>query len=100
SFEKQLAEDGCVIIKLLLYISQKEQKKRFEKLTENKETKWRVSDGDWKRNKEYEKYLMMNEEMLEHTDTGYARWTIIEATDKNYAAMKILATVADRMEYE
>lgn len=100
SFEKQLAEDGCVIIKLFLYISQKEQKKRFEKLTENKETKWRVSDGDWKRNKEYEKYLMMNEEMLEHTDTGYAPWTIIEATDKNYAAMKILATVADRMEYE
>ena len=93
SFEKQLAEDGCVIIKLFLYISQKEQKKRFEKLTENKETKWRVSDGDWKRNKEYEKYLMMNEEMLEHTDTGYAPWTIIEATDKNYAAMKILATV-------
>ena len=32
SFEKQLAEDGCVIIKLFLYISQKEQKKRFEKL--------------------------------------------------------------------
>ena len=36
----------------------------------------------------------------DRTDTGYAPWTIIEATDKNYAAMKILATVADRMEYE
>ena len=100
SFEKQLTDGGCVIIKLFLYISQKEQKKRFEKLTSNKETEWRVSDGDWERNKKYDKYLMMNEEMLQQTDTGYAPWTIIEATDKNYAAMKILATVADRMEYE
>ena len=43
---------------------------------------------------------MMNEEMLQRTDTGYAPWTIIEATDKNYAAMKILAAVTDRLQYE
>ncbi|MDY5482602.1 MAG: phosphate--AMP phosphotransferase, partial [Clostridium sp.] len=67
---------------------------------ENKETSWRVTEADWKRNKEYDKFLRMNEEMLERTDTGYAPWTIIEATDKNYAAMKILATVADRLQYE
>lgn len=37
--------------------------------------------------------------MLENTDTEYAPWTIIEATDKDYAAMKILTTVADRLAY-
>ncbi len=65
SFEKQLTDDGTVIIK------------------------------DWKRNKEYDAYLKINEEMLERTDTEYAPWTIIESTDKDYAAMKILTTVAD-----
>ncbi len=35
SFEKQLIDDGTVIIKLFLYISQKEQEKRFQKLREN-----------------------------------------------------------------
>ena len=100
SFEKQLTDGGTVIIKLFLYISKEEQKKRFKKLEENRETAWRVTEDDWKRNKEYEKFLMMNEEMLQRTDTGYAPWTIIEATDKNYAAMKIMATVADRLQYE
>ena len=100
SFEKQLSDSGAVIIKLFLYISKEEQKKRFRRLEENPETAWRVSRQDWKRNKEYDKFLRMNEEMLQRTDTGYAPWTIIEATDRRYASMKILATVADRLQYE
>lgn len=100
SFEKQLSDDGTVIIKLFLYISKEEQKKRFKKLDDAKETAWRVTEADWKRNKEYDKYLAINEEMLERTDTDYAPWTIIEATDKDYAAMKIMDTVVTRLEYE
>lgn len=100
SFEKQLSDDGTVIIKMFLYIDKDEQKRRFKKLETSKETSWRVTEADWKRNKEYDAYLQMNEEMLEKTDREYAPWTIIEATDKDYAAMKILAEVSGRLEYE
>ncbi|MDO5417477.1 MAG: polyphosphate:AMP phosphotransferase [Lachnospiraceae bacterium] len=100
SFEKQLIDGGTVIIKLFLHISKEEQKKRFKKLADSKETAWRVSDADWHRNKEYNEYLRINEEMLERTDTESAPWTIIEATDKNYCAMKIMSTVTSRLEYE
>ena len=100
SFEKQLSDDGTVIIKMFLYIDKDEQKRRFKKLEASKETSWRVTEADWKRNKEYDAYLLMNEEMLEKTDREYAPWTIIEATDKDYAAMKILAEVSGRLEYE
>ena len=100
SFEKQLSDDGTVIIKLFLYIDQEEQKKRFKKLTSSKENSWRVTPEDLKRCEEFDRYLQMNEEMLENTDTDCAPWTIIEATDKNYAALKIMTTVADRLEYE
>ncbi len=98
SFEKQLADGGTLIIKLFLCISKEEQKKRFKKLESSKETAWRVTEDDWKRNREYDSYLQMNEEMLEKTDTEYAPWNIIEATDKSYAAMKILKCVTSQME--
>lgn len=98
SFEKQLADDGTVIIKLFLCISKEEQKKRFKRLEAEKETAWRVTEEDWKRNRDYGKYLQLNEEMLEKTDTENAPWTIIESTDKNYAAMKIIKTVTERLE--
>lgn len=95
SFERQLTDDGTVIIKLFLYISKEEQRKRFKKLEDSKETSWRVSKDDWRRNKEYDRYLEINEEMLQRTDTECAPWSIIEATDKDYAAAKIMTLVAD-----
>lgn len=100
SFEKQLSEDGTVIIKFFLYIDKEEQKKRFKKLDESRETAWRVTREDWKRNKEFDKYLKINEEMLENTDTDYAPWNIVEAVDKDYGALKIITSVIDRLEYE
>ncbi len=100
SFEKQLSDDGTVIIKFFLYIDQKEQKKRFDRLDSSKETAWRVTREDLKRNEEFDRYLKMNEEMLENTDTDYGPWTIIEAVDKRYASLKIMATVYERLKNE
>ena len=98
AFEEQLTADGMVIIKIFLAIDQEEQKRRFERLSESPETAWRVSKGDWKRNQKFEKYQAMNEEMLNRTDTQYAPWHIVEATDRRYATARIYAVVADRLE--
>ena len=98
SFEKQLTDDGYVMIKMLLDIDQKEQKKRFQKLKENKETAWRVSSGDMERNKRFPEYVSMIEEMLQITDTDYAPWSIIEAMDRRYATAKIYTVVIRALE--
>ncbi len=98
SFEKQLTDDGVVIVKLFAYISKKEQKKRFETLLASKKTAWRVTGEDLRRNKYYDGYLAMNEEMLEKTDSDYAPWHIIEGTDREYAAVKMMQVVVEALE--
>ena len=102
AFEEQLADDGNVIIKLFLDIDKKEQKKRFEKLQKNKETVWRVTQGDIERNAHYDEYAAMMEDMLFKTDKDYAPWTIIESMDRRFATVKIYTTVvkalADQIE--
>lgn len=98
SFEEQLADDGNLIIKLFLDIDKKEQKKRFEKLEKNKETAWRVTQGDKERNARYNEYAAMMEDMLFKTDTDYAPWTIIESMDKRFATLKIYTSVIKAME--
>lgn len=97
SFEEQLSVDGTLIIKLFLHISRKEQKKRFEKLEKSKETSWRVTKEDWKHNRQYDDYINVYEDMLEKTDTSFAPWAIVEATDREYAAAKILSTVTEQL---
>lgn len=94
-FEEELAMDGMLIIKFFLHISQKEQKKRFKILEENEETKWRVTEADWKHNKNYVSWLKAYEEMIQKTDTFFGNWTIIEATDKEYAKVKIISRVVE-----
>lgn len=92
-FEKQLTDSGVLLLKFFLDISQKEQKKRFKKLMDKKETSWRVTPKDLDRNKHYDEYQKMADEMLVKTDTEYAPWTIVEAEDERFAAVKILSTV-------
>lgn len=38
--------------------------------------------------------------MVERTSTGNAPWTLVEANDKNYARIKILRTLCERLESE
>ena len=98
AFEKQLVDGGTALVKLFFKISEKEQKKRFEKLESSAETSWRVKKEEWERNRHYEKYEKINEEMIERTHTSYAPWTIIDATHKDQAALAVMTAVADAME--
>ncbi|MBN2423693.1 MAG: hypothetical protein JXB44_01620 [Calditrichaceae bacterium] len=98
SFERQLADDGVVIIKFFLHISRKEQKKRFKKLRENSCTEWRVTKEDLKQNKRYDKILAAADEMLAESDSAFAPWTIIAAHDRRFAARKIFNTVISALE--
>ncbi|MBQ7063854.1 MAG: phosphate--AMP phosphotransferase [Firmicutes bacterium] len=97
SFEELLIKDGTVIIKFFLHISKKEQKKRFDKLLSERETSWRVTKEDLLHNKHYQELLEINDSMLEHTDTELAPWTIVEATDREYAVIKTKTTIAARL---
>lgn len=93
AFERQLTDDGTVIIKFFLHISQKEQKKRFEKLQQSPTTAWKVTKEDWKHHKQYDKYLEATEDMLAKTDTDFAPWTIVESHDRRFATIKVFKTV-------
>lgn len=97
-FERQLHDDGTLFIKFFLHIDKKEQKKRFDKLLKKRETAWRVTKKDMKSHKEYEQYAVLYDKMLIATDSSFAPWTIVEATDEDYATDKIMRVTIQRME--
>ncbi|OHD07273.1 MAG: phosphate--AMP phosphotransferase, partial [Spirochaetes bacterium GWB1_27_13] len=97
-FEKQLIDDGNLIIKFFLHIDKKEQKKRFKKLDENKATSWRVTKEDWKHNEQYDDYLTAYEEMLKKTNPSICQWNIIESTDEKFATIKVFNIFIEMLE--
>lgn len=100
AFERQLCEDGALIIKLFLHVSRDEQKKRFDELLKNPGTKWRIDQHDIRQNKNYEKYVEYFENMIQQSNLGLSEWNIIEADDKNYAVNKIYKVIINKIEAE
>jgi polyphosphate kinase 2 (PPK2 family) len=96
--ERALADDGYVISKFLLHISKKEQKRRFKKLEKDPLKAWHVQPEDWDHHRKYADYLVAFEEMLERTDTEWGPWTIVEATDRRWARVKLFQTIIHRLE--
>ena len=97
-FERTIADDGYVVIKFWLHISKKEQRRRFKALEKDPLTAWHVQPEDWDHHRKYNDYLVAVEEMLERTETEWGPWTIVEATDRRWARVKIFETIIHRLE--
>ena len=97
-FERTIADDGYLVTKFWLHIGKKEQKRRFKKLAKDPLKSWHVQPEDWEHHRKYGKYLVAVEEMLERTDTEWGPWTIVEATDRRWARVKIFQTIIQRIE--
>jgi len=97
SFERQLSDDGAVIIKFFLHISKEEQKRRLDEREGNLLTSWMITKGDWDFHHHYDSYLPVIELFVEGTDKSYAPWTVVEATDSNYTCLKVYSTIIKRL---
>jgi len=97
-FERTIADDGHLIIKFFLHISQKEQKRRFNQLLEDPLTAWHVSPEDWEHHRRYDDWFLAYEEMFERTESEWGPWTIVEATDRRNTRLKIARTIIRALE--
>ncbi len=88
--ERQLCDNGYLVVKFFMNISQKEQKERMGKLLDNKNTRWRVTDEDIKQNKHYDEIQEVYDKYLNDTNQSRTPWYIIDATDRKYAELQVL----------
>jgi len=98
NFERQLHDDGTVILKFFLHITREEQKRRLEERERNPLTAWLVTPSIWNIHRHYEDSLPLIDYFIRKTNTDYAPWTLVEATDRKYAILKLYATIVKALE--
>ncbi len=81
-FEKMLAGEGVLPLKLNLHLSRGQQRKRLKKLGRDSATRWRVTEWDRLLLRHYEGAKRVLEETIRLTSYGHAPWTIIDAADR------------------
>jgi PPK2 family polyphosphate:nucleotide phosphotransferase len=88
-FEKNLADNGMVILKFFLHVSKKEQKKRFLERIDDPQKNWKFSTADLAERGHWDEYQKAYEEAISETSTELAPWFIIPADDKWFARLTI-----------
>ncbi len=96
-FEKMLCDEGALVLKFWLHLSENEQKKRLKSLEKDPKTRWRVTEKDWRNFKLYDKFRKVSERMLRLTSTPESPWTIVEGTDPRYRYLTIGRTILDNL---
>jgi PPK2 family polyphosphate:nucleotide phosphotransferase len=97
-FEKNLAENGMIIMKFFLHVSKKEQKKRFLERIDDPSKNWKFSLSDLKERGYWNDYQKAYEEAISETSTKHAPWFIIPADDKWFTRLAIAAIIYRQFE--
>ena len=97
-FEEQLVDHGIVLTKFWLHISKAEQLARFRDRKRTPHKSWKITDEDWRNRRKWDDYELAVNEMVARTSTRRAPWVLVEANDKNFARIKVIRTLANRIE--
>jgi len=97
-FERTLADEGTILIKFWLHISDEEQLKRFQKREKEPLKAWKLTDEDWRNREKRDQYAEAVEDMVARTDQPHSPWHLIAADSKRYARVKVIETVIEEIE--
>ncbi len=95
-FEKNLSDNGTIILKFFLNVSKKEQKKRFLERIDDTSKNWKFSLSDLKERAFWDDYQKAYEEALSATSTDYAPWYVIPADDKWFTRLAIATIIEEK----
>ncbi len=100
SFEQTLIEDGIILIKYWLEVSQGEQTKRFMERIEDERKTWKLSPIDLESHRRYYDYSRARDAMFAATDTSLSPWYVVPSENQRSARLNCITHLLDLIPYE
>jgi PPK2 family polyphosphate:nucleotide phosphotransferase len=89
AFEKELADAGTTIVKVAMFVSLDEQRKRLAKRLDRPDKYWKYNPADIDERLMWPKYQEAYQAVLDRTSTEYAPWHVIPCDRKWYSRLAI-----------
>jgi polyphosphate kinase len=99
-FENFVINNGIILLKYWLDVSEKEQHKRFLARIKDPSKRWKLSPMDLESHRRWYDYSRARDAMLVATDTPGAPWSIVPSDDKKRARLNCIADILSRIPYE
>ena len=97
-YERQLRDNGYLVLKFFLDIDKKTQSQRIDRLMDKKNSKWRVSAKDVWQNINYDEYKKQFDKYIKKTDTVEAPWHIISGDDMDTVERYVATTIVSAID--
>ena len=98
--EKQIVDNGILLLKYWLEVGDEEQERRFRARIDDPVRQWKLSPMDLPSRERWYDYSRARDEMLEATDTEFAPWHIVRSDDKRRARLNLITHLLGRIPYE
>ena len=89
AFERELVDGGTAIVKVAMFVSLDEQKRRLASRLERPDKYWKYNPGDIDERQKWPLYQQAYQAMLDRTSTDYAPWHIIPCDKKWYSRLAV-----------
>lgn len=96
-FEAEVAASGTLIVKVALFVSADEQKKRLAERLDRPDKHWKYNPGDIDARTKLPQYTEAYQEMLDRTSTEVAPWYVVPANRKWYARLAVTELLTDAL---
>lgn len=98
AFERELVEGGMTLIKVAMFVSLDEQKKRLSERLERPDKYWKYNPGDIDERLLWPKYQEAYQTALDRTSTDYAPWHVVPCDRKWYSRLAITELLIEALE--
>lgn len=98
-FEEMLLNDGVILRKFYLSVSQAEQHKRFEARAKDTTKRWKISDVDLAAVDRFDEYTRAKEEMFRRTHTERSPWLVVDSNDKRAGRLDLIEYLLKSIPY-
>ena len=89
NFEAELVDSGMSIVKVAMFVSLDEQKRRLAERLEEPDKYWKYNPGDLEERKLWPAYQQAYQLVLDRTSTDHAPWFVLPSDEKWYARLAV-----------
>ncbi|NUP25303.1 MAG: polyphosphate kinase 2 family protein [Nocardia sp.] len=97
-FEQELAEAGTTLVKVAMFVSLDEQKKRLRERLERPDKYWKFNPGDIDERAYWPAYQHAYQDLLDRTSTDHAPWYVLPADAKWYSRLAVTELLIEALE--
>ncbi|MFC3963258.1 polyphosphate kinase 2 family protein [Nocardia jiangsuensis] len=96
-FERELVAEGTTIVKVAMFVSLDEQKKRLRERLQRPEKYWKFNPSDIDERAFWPQYQAAYQAMLDRTSTERAPWHVIPSDRKWYSRLAVTELLIDAL---